>query len=79
MSPAEWLVLTIKRYAQRLTQGYSAWGGSSSLAPGYLFFEDRCCQIEGEGKGDANSEGENGGESKIRTRVRGGVLKERQL
>ena len=31
--PAEGLVLKIERYAQRLTQGYNAFGGSESWAP----------------------------------------------
>ena len=32
-SPAEGLVLKIERYGQRLTQGYSAHGGSYSWPP----------------------------------------------
>ena len=38
--PVEKGVLKIERYAQRLTQGYSEYGGSYLWAPGYgpLFF-----------------------------------------
>ena len=36
--PVEKEVLKIERYAQRLTQGYSAYGGSYLWAPGHDYF-----------------------------------------
>ena len=43
--PVEKGVLKIERYAQRLTQGYSAYGGSYLWAPGTSGFqgEDHMC------------------------------------
>ena len=35
--PVEKGVLKIERYAQKLTQGYSAYGGSYLWAPGYMY------------------------------------------
>ena len=45
--PVEKGVLKIERYAQRLTQGYSAYGGFYLWAPALSDFPPLCGMIEG--------------------------------
>ena len=44
--PVEKGVLKIQRYAQRLTQGYSAYGGSYLWVPGHIQFKIRDIQLK---------------------------------
>ena len=50
--PVEKGVLKIERYAQRLTQGYSEYGGSYLWAPGSFSSRDKSVVLTGETKGD---------------------------